>query len=140
MKIIHIIQSSKLYMLLPFFLLTVPVYNAQLSSLNLSIPITQKQDQSEFKSIVIKYLSPNNKSDYYDNVNLFIDKKKIGQLSFNDQIIIPLSKSIDISKMNFEAKYETMTEKCQFKDQNTLLITCNIKAIKKAETSVQLML
>lgn len=127
-------------MLLPFFLLTVPVYNAQLSSLNLSIPITQKQDQSEFKSIVIKYLSPNNKSDYYDNVNLFIDNKKIGQLSFNDQIIIPLSKSIDIGKMNFEAKYETMTEKCQFKDQNTLLITCNIKAIKKAETSVQLML
>lgn len=140
MKIIHIIQSSKLYLLVPFFLLTVPANSAQLASFNLSIPITHKQDQSGFKSIIIKYLSPSNKSDYYDDVNLFIDETKIGQLSFNDQIIIPLSKSVDISKMSFKARYETETEKCQFKNQNTLLITCNIKAIKKPEASVQLML
>lgn len=140
MKIIHILRSSKLYLLLPLTLLAFPTLSAQLSGLSLSTPIMQKHHQGGFKSIIIKYLSPSNKSDYYDDVNLFIDETKIGQLSFNDQIIIPLSKSVDISKMSFKARYETETEKCQFKNQNTLLITCNIKAIKKPEASVQLML
>ena len=87
-----------------------------------------------FLSLYVRFLQS------LKSFNLFIDETKIGQLSFNDQIIIPLSKSVDISKMSFKARYETETEKCQFKNQNTLLITCNIKAIKKPEASVQLML
>tara|TARA_A100001011_G_C14289035_1_gene835203 strand:+ start:270 stop:692 length:423 start_codon:yes stop_codon:yes gene_type:complete len=140
MKIIHILKSSKLYLLLPFFLFTVPILGAQLSGLNLSTPIIQKHHQSGFKSIIVMYLSPNNKADYYDDVNLFIGDKKVAQLSFDQQVIIPLSTKSDISKIKLEAKYETETQKCQFKNQSTRFITCNIKAIKKPETSVQLML
>lgn len=140
MKIIHILKSSKLYLLLPFFLLASPMQSAQLSSLDISIPKIHNYYQSEFKSIVVKYLSPNNKSDYYDDVNLFIGDQKIAELSFNQQVIIPLSTKSDISKIKLEAKYETETQKCQLKNQNTSFITCNIKAIKKPETSVQLML
>lgn len=140
MKIIHILRSSKLYLLLLLTLLAFPALNAQLSGLSLSTPIIQKHHQSGFKSIIVKYLSPRNKSDYYDDVSLFIGEQKITELSFNQQVIIPLSKSIDISKMKLEAKYETETGRCQLKNQNTRFITCNINAIKKPETSVQLML
>ena len=140
MKIIHILRSSKLYLLLPLTLLAFPTLSAQLSGLSLSTPIIQKHHQGGFKSIIVKYLSPINKSDYYDDVSLFIGEQKITELSFNQQVIIPLSKNSDISKMKLEAKYETESGNCQFKNQNTRFITCNINAIKKPETSVQLML
>ena len=65
MKIIHILKSSKLYLLLPIFVLAVPVLGAQLSGLKLMTPIIQNSNQNEFKSIIVKYLSPSNTSDYY---------------------------------------------------------------------------
>lgn len=141
MKIIHILKSSKLYLLLPIFVLAVPVLGAQLSGLKLMTPIIQNSNQNEFKSIIVKYLSPSNTSDYYgDDVYLFIGGKRIAQLSFNTQVIIPVSKSSDITKMNLMAKYKTQSAKCILEREDGNFVTCNINPIKIEEQEIQLFL
>jgi hypothetical protein len=140
MKIIHNFPSIKSCIVIILSFLALPAWTAQLSGLVLQQPLI-KQDNAGFKNLIVKYLLPtSNSSDYFNNVDFLIDGKKIMQLKFNQQVIIPLPKNSNLNSLEFKAIAENSSQKCKFQNKNRGLVTCIINPIKEPETKIQLSL